>query len=923
MIKNFLRTKLVVPPPRQNIVPRKRLINRLNAGLQPGVKMILVAAPAGFGKTTLVSSWAQVAELPIAWLSLDEGDNELNRFWRYMLAALETAQPDIGDLSQSILSASVPPPLDAILTVLINRLAEIDRMLLLVLDDYHSISNGQIHESLNQFIDRLPHLVRLVVLSRSDPGLLLARRRARGELVEIRAADLRFTADEINQLLNEALKLGLSREDIAALDSRIEGWIAGLQLTAISLQVASDRHAYIQALHGDDRYIADYLIEEVLERQPVDFQEFLLSTSVLSQMCASLCNTLTGRSDSQAVLNALEKANLFLSPLDNRREWFRYHPLFASLLRHRLVELRGKQVEASLLRSAAQWYAAHKMPVQAVEILLSSGDLEFAVGLIEQQLQELFMQSELSTLHTWLLALPDHLLRKSPRLCIAFAWASHASGHPQDCRRCLQIIYQASGMSSEEFLLQKPEQVDIPPLLESALIESAAIEARLATDEFDFERTLRMGREVLPYLRQERDHIPQAFNLPSHLRSPTVFTLGLVAYLRGETQQALQAFEEAALDGQRLGNMHIIALALGHLGEVQHLCGELHQAESTYRRSLQIAAEHKNRPSAFFGIAYAGLGALAYERNELEEAASYLLESLDMGQLWKSWEVLLPAGVSLAKLHSARRDEVAALAALQQVEQLTQSITPLAVPLLDALRAVIWARQGRLADAIHWAQRVPQQPSDGLWLIHEMLRMAAARVFYLGRQTEHALSILESIIQPARASGRTSRLLEALALQALAYQDLGNAEQALTSLEQALSLGSRSGHLRTFTDEGDAMYHVLAASRSRLATDHRGYIDRILATFPAELPELAPPDSPEAVEWLTPEAASIEPLSERELQVLALIAEGFSNQEIAERLYLSTNTLKAHTQNIYTKLDVHSRVQAVNKARQVGLLPSE
>lgn len=923
MIENFLRTKLVVPPLRQNLVPRQRLVQRLNAGLQPGIRMLLVAAPAGFGKTTLVSTWAQSAAVTIAWLSLDDGDNDLNRFWRYVTAALAAAQPEIGELSRSILSTGVSPPLDAIQSLLVNQLAEVNGPLLLGLDDYHHILNEQIHDSLNRFTDRMPHQHRLVVMSRSDPALLLARRRARGELLEVRTADLRFTSDEIYLLLNETLKLGLTREDIAALDSRLEGWIAGLTLTAIALEAAPDRHAYVQALQGDDRYIADYLIEEVLERQPPDLQEFLLNTSVLSQMCAPLCSALTDRPDAQAILIALEKSNLFITPLDNRREWFRYHPLFASLLRHRLVELRGEQVEKSLLKRAAAWYAANKLPVQAVEIALSGGDIEHAVILIEDQLQELFMQSEISTLHTWSLSLPDRLLQGNPRLCVAFGWAAHASGHPQDCRRFLDLLYRTAGMTSEHYLNRRQGSDQLDPMLQSALIEAAAIEARLSTDEFDFDRTLRLGNELLPYLTPERDRQPSAFNLPSHLRSPIVFTLGLVAYLRGETGAARAAFDDAAQDGQRLGNVHIIALALGHLGEVQHLCAELHQAEATYHRSLQIAAEFKNRPSPFFGIAYAGLGALAFERNDLDEAASYLLESLDMGRLWRSWEVLLPAGISLARLHDSRHDLDAALSVLVQVEQLTQSITPLAVPLLNATRAVLWARQGRLADALQWALQVPDQPADGLWLIHESLRIAAARIFYIARQPDQALAILESIIPSASAAGRRSRLLEALLLQALAYQDTGKAELAAGSLDRALQIGSHSGHLRTFTNEADALYQALAAKRSSVAPDLRVYLDRILATFPAELPELAPPDSPDAAEWMTAEAASFEPLSERELQVLALIAQGLTNPEIADRLYLSPNTLKAHTQNIYAKLDVHSRVQAVNKARQLGFLPLE
>ncbi|UCC65388.1 MAG: tetratricopeptide repeat protein, partial [Anaerolineae bacterium] len=674
----LLATKLYIPASRSNLVPRPWLLARLDQGLT--AHLTLVSAPAGFGKTTLLCEWLSERQYPAAWLSLDRGDNDLARFLAYLIAALQTIHADVGQVARTLLQSPQPPPVESVLTILINEIATAwgDASLppgaryALVLDDYHLISARPVHDAVTFLLDHLPPQMHLVILTRADPPLPLARLRARNQLTEIRADHLRFTPDEATVFLNQVMGLDLSAEDIEALEARTEGWIAGLQMAALSLQDVADPHAFVTAFRGDDRYIADYLLEEVLQRQPVEFQRFLMQTSILDRLNGPLCDKVTGRCDSQSVLNTLERANLFLLPLDSRREWFRYHHLFASLLRQRLLDTAGPDTIQQLKRHAWQWHADHVFVGEAVDYALACGDYDQAAILIERLGQQLFMGNQLSTLFQWSGMLPDQVVTTHPQLNVMAAWAAHATGHPQQCERFVQMIEKAAGIAVEDFLETLPTPPRVSVLQKSALIEGAVIRSRLAVDRFDLERTFSLGERVLPYLTHQPDDGPFAFNPPFILYGPQIFILGLAHKYRGDLPTAAQHMSEAEQEARQNDVTHIIALSLGHLGEIQAMQGRLRQAEETFQRALHIAQSHPPLSSAYFGMASAGLGNLAYEWNDLMAAGDHLKAGLELGRLWNSWECLLPGYVGLARLHHARGEWEGACAALDELLDLPE-----------------------------------------------------------------------------------------------------------------------------------------------------------------------------------------------------------------------------------------------------------
>ena len=460
----LLATKLHIPPARPNLVARPRLLERLDQGL--AARLILLSAPAGFGKTTLLSAWLAGFPSSVPWVSLDTGDNDPVAFLNYLIAALRTIEPEIGERARQVLRSPQPPSIESILAMLINELCTLAEDVVAVLDDYHVIDTPAVHDIIAFLLEHLPLRMHLVIATRVDPPLPLARLRARGHLSEIREADLRFTTEEAAAFLNQTMGLRLSAEDIAALEARTEGWVAGLQLAGLSLQDVADPHAFVTAFRGDDRYIADYLLEEVLQRQPVEFQQFLMQTSILDRLGGPLCDAITDRRDSQAVLNTIERANLFLISLDNRREWFRYHHLFASLLRQRLLDTAGPDTVQQLKRRAWQWYAEHDRILDAVDYALACGDYDPAAALIEQLGQQLFLGNELSTLLQWSRMLPDQVVATHPRLNVMAAWAAHATGHPQQCERFVQMIEEAVGITIEDFLGSFPPSQGISALQE-------------------------------------------------------------------------------------------------------------------------------------------------------------------------------------------------------------------------------------------------------------------------------------------------------------------------------------------------------------------------------------------------------------------------------------------------------------------------
>jgi LuxR family transcriptional regulator, maltose regulon positive regulatory protein len=925
--ETLLRTKLYAPPPRRDLVARPRLLAKLGQAISPEMPLTLVSAPAGFGKTTLVSEWlaarAQTEPepaMPAAWLTLDDSDNDPIRFWRYVDAALQTLDPRLGESIRPALYAPQPPPFKLILTGLINDIVTVGLPFIWVLDDYHHIESEAVHESVNFLLDHLPPLAHLVIITRSDPPLQLARRRGQRALCEVRAADLRFTVDEAGELINAVMRLGLGPDDIAALEKRTEGWIVGLQMAAISLQDVADPHAFVAAFRGDDRYVADYLLEEVLQRQPVEFQHFLLQTSILDRLSGSLCDAVTGRSDSRAVLNTLERANLFVIPLDSRREWFRYHQLFASLLRQRLLDTAGAEASRDLQRRAGQWYAAHGQAVAAVESALACEDLEQAASLIEQSDVALFMGSEISTLVKWAKAMPAAVIAARPRLNVMAAWATHATGQAQACEHFIQMMEHTTGLSLAEFLADPSAVARLSAMQRSVLLEGAVISTSLAVSRLQLEHAFTMGQRVVPYLVPGSPEAPFAFNPPDRLLAPQLFALGLAYTLRGDLAQAETLLSRAEAEGLRTGNLHILAVTRGHLGEIQMMQGHLRQAQATFERSLQLAQAYPPRSSAFWGMASVGLGNLAYERNDLAAAAAHLQTGLELGKLMNVWECLLPGCRGLALLHQARGEGKQALAVLDELLELAAATTPLVLPAVEEYRALLNLRQGNLAAASRWLAAFQAQPPREDRAQWNQEALIAARIWLAQGQgaDAYAEAQLRQWLPEAEAANRGGQLIEILILLALACQAQGQPEAAQRYLLRALALAEPEGYVRLFVDEGEPLRRLLLGGRGRLDSAQTAliaYIDRLLAAFAAPL---AGPEHPKAS--LAKPHPLPEALSERELEVLSLMAAGHSNQEIADRLFISLTTVKSHATNIFGKLSVSNRTQAVAQARSLGLL---
>ena len=923
--ETLLRTKLYAPLPRRDLVARPRLRARLDRALLPPTRLILVSAPAGFGKTTLVSDW--LSALPVAeplskaiWLSLDDGDNDPMRFWRYVDAGLQTLDPRLGESIRPALYTPQPPPLKTILPGLINDILVVGAPFVLVLDDYHHIESEAVSEGVSFLIDHLPPMGHLVITTRSDPPLQLARRRAQGTLVELRAADLRFSLEEAAQLINEVMRLGLDPDDVAALEARTEGWIAGLQMAAISLQDVTNPHDFVAAFRGDDRYIADYLLEEVLQHQPVEFQRFLLQTSILDQLSGPLCDAVTGRSDSRAVLNTLERANLFVIPLDNRREWFRYHHLFASLLRQRLLDTESADAIRALKRCAGEWYLGHDQPVAAVEMALAAGDFELAAGFIEQSDVRLFMGSEIASLVKWTQAMPPAVIAARPRLNMMAAWAAHATGHVGLCEQVIQALERAAGVTIDDFL-QAPGGSSLSGIRRSALLEGAVIRASMAVNRVDLERAFGLGERVLPLLTAAAAPEPFALNPPERLRSPLLFTLGRAHLFRGELGPAEQYLNQAEAEAQRTANMHILAVALGHLGEIHVLSGHLRQAQATFERALQLAQAYPPRASAFWGMASVGLGMLAYEHNDLDAALAHLRTGLDLGRLLNALECLIPGTVGLARVLEAQGEWAAARSALDDLAEVAGPEAAVQ-QVVGAGRAALALRHGDLEAAGRWlASFHPDAPGPDRpqW---EQEALLATRIWLAQANWTEAQTLLLRLLNEAQAVGEYGRATEAMALLALVHAGQGRSEQAAQTLRQALAVAEPEGYVRIFVDEGTPMRLLLRACRSR-GTDLNGplsdYVDRLLSACDQPPAVMSAQTSVRDLAGRLP----VEPLSDRELEVLRLMAEGLSNPDIARRLFLSPNTLKAHAQNIYSKLDVHNRMEAVNKAREIGLLSRE
>lgn len=914
----LLATKLYVPPPRPGGVSRPRLLQRLDEALRLGHRMTLLSAPAGYGKTTLLSAWAAQSPVPdpqprLAWLSLDEGDNDPIRFWSYLIAALHTVAPGVGRAAGDLLRAPQPRPLESILTLLINDIAALPEngdtgQIILVLEDYHTIDAIPIHDGVAFLVERLPPRMHLVIATRADPPLPLSRLRARGQMAEIRLEDLRFRPDEAADFLSRVMGLDLADREVAALETRTEGWIVGLQMAALSMQGQSaDRISqFIQAFSGSHHYILDYLTDEVLASQPEPIQSFLLQTSILDRLTAPLCDALCSGihypisnnqspiPNSQSLLEHLEAANLFLVPLDSERRWYRYHRLFADLLRARLEGSVGTHGIESLHARAAGWFESHGMSAAAVSHALAAGDFDQAAQLIERVAVLMLTRGELVTLLAWIEALPVELARQRPGLCILQAWALTFAGQLDGVEPLLRTAERiiAPSVSAAPHHEQPPEVAEL-------LGNIAAIRALGADMSGQAARA------------QEQAHLADQLLVEGDNRRGIIsFVLGRAYRAKGDLERASQAYAEIARIGRESANVWTQSVALCELASLRKVQGQLQEAHKLYQQALHAVDQGGGSRFGTVAGVDTGLADLLCEWNELETAQRLVKSSLEQMQGWENPSDLALAYLALARIRHAQGDLASAAATLDDAIQIGRERMLFAQlhTILDTYRVRLSLAQGHLKAGEQWAAERESTPgADDSPLSRELELLAVARVRLAQGDAGATLQLLAPLADGARAGGRHGRLIEMLALEALALEHQNQSDHALLALEEALSLARPEGYVRIFANEGAPMARLLRHAAQRgIQVD---YVKQLLAAIEER--------SEKAYQHPHP---LVEPLSSRELEVLQLVAEGLSNREIADELVISIRTVKKHVQNIHGKLGVQRRTQAVARARELDLL---
>jgi len=901
----LLATKLHVPGPRPGFVVRPRLAGALGGGL------VLVCAPAGFGKTALLADWLRSGGRPVAWLSLDAGDNDPVRFWRHVVAALDRARPGTGE-RVALLFAPAPSSFEGLVTALINELAAQsgENPIVLVLDDYHLIDARQVHASLAFLLEHLPPGLHLVLASRSDPPLPLARLRARGQLAELRADDLRFTAEEAAALLRESAGAALPGAAVAALVARTEGWAAGLQLAALSLRGRSDIAGFVAAFSGSHRYILDYLTGEVLDGLPEQVREFLLETSVLERLSGGLCDAVTGRDDGQAMLERVEQAGLFLMPMDEVRGWWRYHRLFADLLRARLQQQRPGRVVV-LHRAAAAWYEEHGLADDAVGHALAAVDTAWAARLIEQHFDAtLYLRSEGATAQRWLAALPAELVQTRPRLLLAQVLLGATLGRAEAMEPPLaaaeRALAGAADAAGEPF---EPSVGKAASMLVNIPAAIALHRSFLAQLHGDAEGTAAFASQALAEL-SGGERI---------LSSTAQGLLAAAEWLRGRLAAAEQAFM-SSIAGWQVGQP--ISWGIYQLGQVQRAQGRLDAATETYQKTLEIPAVSGPPPAPPAGPAYVGLGEVAYQRNELDSALRQVTEGI---ALCRQFLYPAPLGiglVTLAWIRQAQGDPGAALEAMGEAERaaLGPGVTGLLNP-VPAQRARLLLVQGDVAAAARWTAERGIGPGDEPGYPREPEYLVLARVLLAQDRPAQALMLLDRMLAAASRQARTGSVIEIGALRALALAACGNQDGAVDALAQALVLGCPQGYVRVFADEGAPMAALLgrlvaAQKAERAAGVPPGCLAKVLQAFGGKHdPQGAGRGAAGAVPGL------VEQLTARELEVLVLLAEGMPNPRIAEQLVVTLDTVKKHVSHLLGKLGAANRTEAVTRARQLGLIP--
>lgn len=887
---------------------------------------MLVSAPAGFGKTTLVTEWIATDERPSAWLSLDESDSAPPLFLTYLVAALQTIEPQIGAGILKLLESPQPPPIDSLLTPLLNEIATITQDFVLVLDDYHVLDSQEIDSALTFLIDNQPPQMHIVLTTREDPRLPLARLRARGQLTELRAADLRFTPDEAMEFLNQAMGLSLSPEDVAALEQRTEGWIAGLQLAAISMQGIGDKSGFIQSFTGTHRFVLDYLVEEVLQHQPENVQNFLLQTSILERTCGPLCDAVVGNSSlsGQDTLAYLERANLLLVPLDDQRQWYRYHHLFADVLRAHMIKKQPERLSI-LHRRACAWYEQHGFRSAAIHHALAAQDFQRAAELIE--LEWLVMSRTYfrnSTWIGWVRALPDELTKTRLILSLGLAWDLLFSGDLQagadrlkDADRLLEMTDNTNNSLDTSLKNTTVAIDDEASWLQAILAIARAFHAQAIGESAG---TIKYAEQALTCLSEEDDYI---IGLADSL-------LGLAYWENGDLDAAVQHMTNAVVR-LRITSHFIYAISGSYvLASIKIAQGRLFDAINIYREALQLASKPGEPSLQGTADLHMGLSKLYREQGKEDAARDHLLKCEVLGKpaALPAWPYDLYLAQAQLRVDQGELDD--ALKYLEEADNLYHKQPVPNVQPIAALKTQVWLRQGRLTEALHWVRHRGLSIEDevsagGVRYLHEFEYITLARTlithYEINRSAQiihEAVELLEYLLEAAEAARRNGSVIRILVLQALAQKVQGNTSLALTRLERALILAESEGYVRVFVDEGLPMAELLhEAATQDIMPD---YVSKLLVVFGVEK-QLCSDQTKVSHQSSPPNAISIiEPLSERELEILALIAAGKKNQEIADQLIISINTVRYHTKNLYGKLGVNKRTQAVARAHELNLI---
>jgi LuxR family transcriptional regulator, maltose regulon positive regulatory protein len=935
-VASLLASKLHIPAPRPRFVPRPHLMDRIHAGLRG--KLTLIAAPAGFGKTTLLSEWRATtagSHTPVAWVSLDADDNDSGRFWAYVIAALEMVYPAMGISALALLRSRQPPPMNAIVTSLINAITPIPIDAVLVLDDYHLITTPTIHAAVSFLLDHLPPQLHLVMLTRADPPLPLTRLRTRGELTELRAADLRFTAGEAAAFLTDVMGLLLTSDQVAALELRTEGWVAGLQLTALALQNHPDPTGFVAAFSGSHRFVVDYLVEEVLARLPAHLQTFVLRTAILDRLCGPLCDAILGLEArelslgdiaasslkpgrplgpsslgaySQLVLEELERVNLFLIPLDDERRWYRYHQLFAEVLRERLRSGATASEVATLYQRASAWHEQAGLIGEAVRYAFLARDVERAAALIERHAMILLLaSSDLLLVRAWVEQLPRALILARPRL-VLIAGATLAVAGQFD--------------AFEKLLADAAPALNAPDLPSNIVGELLALRSSVARFQGDGPSTLALARQALAQLALDNYAI----------RALVALNIGVASMWSGELAAAKTALAEAAALGE-LDGQWIALGALEELGSLQGRQGQLRQVRQTSEQAIQLSARSGGRLIPAAGAGHVLIAEVLYEWNDLTGAIHAASQGIDLLRGTVERLLLVRGYIALALVYQANGDGDGALEYISRCAawfaQTPIAATGVARAWLDAHQARLWVQQGNVTAAAQWAQACAFAGDSELGHVQQLtlvrLRLAQSQNDPSGQLLGEASTIVRRILPTIETRGWIRYLIETLVLQAIVCQKQRDRAGARTALERALILAEPEGFIRFFVDAGPPLAELLT-QLARGDSPAAAYAGRLLGVF-AE--RLEPGDvrladaisaSSRGALWASQASTLVEPLTERELEILHLIAGGHSNQAIADTLIIAVATVKRHINNIYGKLAVQSRTQALARARELQLL---